>query len=55
VHSAAALATGASVTEAALECGYESASAYIAAFRRHFDVTPGEFGRTAREARGGPS
>lgn len=43
VHSVAALAAGASVTEAALDCGYESPSAYIAAFRKHFGVTPGRF------------
>ena len=43
VHSAAALSAGASVTEAALACGYDSPSAYIAAFRRQFGVTPGRF------------
>lgn len=47
VHSAAALAAGASVTDAALDCGYDSASAYIAAFRKHFGVTPGRFGTGA--------
>jgi len=44
IHSAAALAGGSSVTDAALGCGYESPSAYIAAFRRQFGVTPGRFG-----------
>jgi AraC-like DNA-binding protein len=44
-HSAAALAGGASVTDAALDCGYDSASAYIAAFRRQFGATPGQFRR----------
>jgi AraC-like DNA-binding protein/mannose-6-phosphate isomerase-like protein (cupin superfamily) len=43
VHSAAALAAGASVTGAALDCGYDSPSAFIAAFRRQFGVTPGKF------------
>jgi AraC-like DNA-binding protein len=43
VHSAAALAEGARVSEAALDCGYQSPSAYIAAFRRQFGVTPGQF------------
>jgi AraC-like DNA-binding protein len=43
VHSAAALASGVSVTDAALECGYDSLSAFIAAFRRQFGVTPGRF------------
>ena len=51
VHSAAALTSGASVTEAALACGYESSSAYIAAFRRQFGATPGEFARAEREGR----
>ena len=43
VHSAAALAAGASVTEAALDCGYDSPSAFIAVFRKQFGVTPGRF------------
>ncbi|MGD2132147.1 MAG: helix-turn-helix transcriptional regulator [Maricaulaceae bacterium] len=45
VHSAAALASGASVTDAALDCGYDSTSAYIAAFKKQFGVTPGRFER----------
>jgi AraC-like DNA-binding protein len=45
IQSAAALAEGASVTNAALACGYDSPSAYIAAFRKQFGVTPGRFGR----------
>lgn len=43
VHAAAALAGGASVTVAAIDCGYDSTSAFIAAFRRQFGVTPGKF------------
>jgi AraC-like DNA-binding protein len=43
VHSAARLAGGASVTDAAMDSGYDSPSAYIAAFRRQFGVTPGRF------------
>jgi AraC-like DNA-binding protein len=43
VHSAGALAEGSSVTDASLACGYESVSAYIAAFRRQFGVTPKRF------------
>jgi AraC-like DNA-binding protein len=43
VHGAAALAQGASVTDAALDCGYGSVSAFIRAFRRQFEVTPGSF------------
>lgn len=45
VHAAAALTQGASVTNAALDCGYESPSAFIAAFRKHFGVTPGALRR----------
>jgi AraC-like DNA-binding protein len=43
VHSAAILAEGATVLDAALTSGYESASAFIAAFRRQFGVTPRRF------------
>jgi AraC-like DNA-binding protein/quercetin dioxygenase-like cupin family protein len=43
IYSAAALAAGVSVTVAAMDCGYDSPSAYIAAFRKHFGVTPGRF------------
>lgn len=32
-----------SVTDVALACGYESVSAFIHAFSRHFHCTPGEF------------
>lgn len=31
------------VTKTALDCGYDSISAFIAAFKRHFKKTPGEF------------
>jgi AraC-like DNA-binding protein len=31
---------GKSVTEAGLEAGYAGTSAFIAAFRKHFGVTP---------------
>jgi len=43
IASAAALAAGVSVTEAAFGCGYSSPSAFIAAFGRLFDTTPGQF------------
>jgi|SRR6185437_16040785 len=43
VHSAAALAEGATVLDAALTSGYESSSAFIAAFRKQFGVTPRRF------------
>jgi AraC-like DNA-binding protein len=37
------LSNGAPVTEAALECGYQSPSAFIAAFKRTFGSTPGRY------------
>lgn len=43
VHAATALAGGASVTSAAMDCGYDSASAFIAVFKRQFGMTPGRF------------
>jgi AraC-like DNA-binding protein len=39
------LERGERVTDVALGCGYESVSAFIAAFRQQFDTTPGEFFR----------
>jgi AraC-like DNA-binding protein len=44
LHGAAALGEGKSVTEAGLEAGYSSTSAFIAAFRKHFGVTPSRLG-----------
>lgn len=38
-----ALEQGRRVTEVALGCGYDSTSAFIAAFRQQFGVTPGDF------------
>jgi AraC-like DNA-binding protein len=40
LHAAGLLASGAPVTEAGLEAGYSSTSAFIAAFRRQFGRTP---------------
>ena len=37
------LAQGKSVTDAALDCGYSSVSAFIAAFKNTFGYTPGHF------------
>ncbi|HAC67293.1 MULTISPECIES: AraC family transcriptional regulator [Pseudomonas] len=37
------LEQGVAVTEVALDCGYNSPSAFIAAFRRQFGATPGAF------------
>ena len=39
------LEQGQPVTDVALACGYESTSAFIAAFRQQFGETPGEFFR----------
>ena len=43
IHAVARLTAGASVTEAALDCGYRSASAFSTAFAGHFGVTPGRY------------
>lgn len=40
------LQRGARVTDVALSCGYDSTSAFIAAFRLQFGETPGEFFRS---------
>jgi AraC-like DNA-binding protein/quercetin dioxygenase-like cupin family protein len=45
LHSVRALAEGKSVTEAALDAGYSSVSAFIAAFKRTFGCTPGSVER----------
>lgn len=42
LSSLALLEAGKNVTEAALGCGYDSTSAYIAAFKQLFGATPGE-------------
>jgi AraC-like DNA-binding protein len=44
LHGAGALGEGKSVTEAGLEAGYAGTSAFIAAFRKHFGVTPSRLG-----------
>ncbi|MNP73513.1 Helix-turn-helix domain protein [compost metagenome] len=40
-----ALERGERVTDVALACGYESLSAFIAAFGKQFGLPPGEFFR----------
>lgn len=44
IAAAGQLSAGASVTTAALDCGYDSPSAFITAFKRQFGVTPGRYG-----------
>jgi AraC-like DNA-binding protein len=43
IASTAALSGGSSVTIAALDNGYDSPSAFIAAFKRQFSMTPRQF------------
>jgi AraC-like DNA-binding protein len=43
IHAVGRLAAGASVTGAAFDCGYQSLSAFNAAFRRQFGVPPGRY------------
>lgn len=43
LHALPLLEQKQAVTEVALACGYESISAFIAAFGEHFGSTPGEF------------
>lgn len=45
IASTVLLAEGAKVTTAALDCGYDSPSAFIAAFKRQFAMTPRQFVR----------
>ncbi|MBO9575620.1 MAG: helix-turn-helix transcriptional regulator [Sphingobium sp.] len=45
LHGASLLGTGASVTEAGLDAGYAGTSAFVAAFRRQFGVTPARLRR----------
>ncbi len=43
-----ALESGERITDIALGCGYDSLSAFIAAFRSHFGSPPGDFLRPRR-------
>jgi AraC-like DNA-binding protein len=56
-HGVVRLAAGASVTDAALEVGYQSPSAFIAAFKQAFGVTPARYrlGARRRSPRGSPA
>jgi AraC-like DNA-binding protein len=46
-QAVAGLARGCSVTDTALDAGYQSPSAFIAAFKRTFGVTPSRYRATA--------
>jgi AraC-like DNA-binding protein len=50
INSVACLASGASVTAAALDSGYQNVGAFIDAFSRQFGVTPGRYGAACRMA-----
>lgn len=43
VHALPLLERGDRITDVALACGYDSLSSFIATFRQHTGVTPGEF------------
>lgn len=45
LHATRLLAEGRKITDVATNCGYRSASAFVAAFSRFAGVTPGEFCR----------
>lgn len=49
LRSLEGLSRGAAVAEVADTCGYDNVSAYIAAFRRRFGVTPGAYFAAARQ------
>jgi AraC-like DNA-binding protein/quercetin dioxygenase-like cupin family protein len=51
LESVRVLAAGGSVTDAALESGYSSVSAYIAAFKQTFGCTPGSLAAFGNEHR----
>jgi AraC-like DNA-binding protein len=43
LHAIARLSAGAGVTDAALDCGYQSVAAFIDVFSKQFGVTPGRY------------
>lgn len=49
LRSLEGLSRGEAVSEVAGACGYDNVSAYIAAFRRRFGVTPGAYFAPARQ------
>jgi len=50
INAVACLASGASVTAAALDSGYQNVGAFIDAFSRQFGITPGRYGAACRIA-----
>ncbi len=50
IHSVACLASGAAVTTAAFDSGYQSVGAFIAAFSHQFGMTPGRYAAAARRS-----
>ena len=52
IHGASRLSAGTSVTAAAIDCGYRSVTAFGAAFRREFGVTPGQYAGRAGHGTG---
>jgi len=52
LHAIRRLAEGRPVTEVAFDVGYESPSAFVAAFRRHVGTTPGRYAARGRGGRG---
>ncbi len=52
IHAVKLLAEGQSVADAGHRCGYEGTSAFVAAFKKQFGVTPGRFKRSSRAVHG---
>lgn len=50
INAVAVLCSGANVTDTALACGYDSTSAFIAAFKKQFGVTPGRYNKEPNKA-----
>ena len=49
------LTAGASIVECSFETGYSGEASFIAAFRQHFGITPGEFRRSLSEQQKNPA
>ncbi|HZR83471.1 MAG TPA: helix-turn-helix transcriptional regulator [Candidatus Binatia bacterium] len=55
LHAMRLLASGASVTSVALDVGYQTTSAFVAAFARALGTTPGRYARDRAEPAAAPS